>query len=206
LARSSPKKLPPRGPDGRFTKARPVKRRPAPAKRVPAQKRGLEPVVSPSRGKPRGEVRATSRKGSSRVPLAAGSKSRSAKPQWVARLEQVRLELRRSKRFAKSKQFRELTREQPVAKRSLADVQKRLTREAEKLSRKLGGPSESARESKRERDRRYQKNRRDLSKTLDTLFKKRMRVLPEDGIDSYLDEYDVSEHVFWVEFRRRYSK
>jgi uncharacterized membrane protein YccC len=133
-------------------------------------------------------------------------KRESVKPQWVARLEQVRLELRRSKRFAKSKQFRELTREQPVAKRSLADVQKRLTREAEKLSRKLGGPSAASRESKRERDRRYQKNRRDLSKTLDTLFKKRMRVLPEDGIDSYLDEYDVSEHVFWVEFRRRYSK
>lgn len=131
---------------------------------------------------------------------------RVVKPEWVSQLEQARLELRRAKRFTKTQVYRDLLKSEPVAKAAIKDVKKKLIRRIEKLREKVGGPSKETRQRKQERDRQYQKNRRELGATLDVMFKKRIQILGEDGADPYLDEYDVSEHVFWVEFRKRYAK
>lgn len=128
------------------------------------------------------------------------------KPEWVADLEQARLELRRAKRFAKTKQYRELLKAEPAVKSAVKAEQKKLTRRIEKLREKTGGPSPAARSRKQERDRFYQQRRRQLSTHLVELFRHGVRVLGTDGADPYLDEYGVTEHVFWVEFRKRYAK
>lgn len=174
MARSSPKKRPARRP-----KAKPSPKRDARGRFVAAKK--------PTPRKP------APRKPAPRKPVPV-----------IDRLEQARLELRRARRFTKTTKYRELIREAPIATAALKDVRQKLTRRIEKLAEKAGGPSKPARERKRERDRRYQQNRRNLSRTLGEMFSKRIRILGAEGIDEYLDEYDVTEHVFWVEFRKRY--
>jgi hypothetical protein len=192
LARSSPKKLPPRDRKGRFVA---VKRRSlakkTPAKREPAKRLARTPVGTNRDGGP-----------SSKFP----AKRASAKPEWVAELEKARLELRRAKRFTKTQQYRELLKSEPAAKTAVKAEQKKLARRIEKLRQKTGGPSPEARTRKQERDREYQQRRRQLSTHLADLFRHGVRVLGTEGADPYLDEYGVTEHVFWVEFRKRYAK
>jgi hypothetical protein len=138
------------------------------------------------------------------VAKKAPVKRAPAKPDWVADLEKARLELRRAKRFTKTREYRELLKVQPAAKSAVKAEQKKLTRRIEKLREKTGGPSKAVRARKQERDRLYQKTRRNLSKHLAEMFRHGVRVLGTDGADPYLDEYGVTEHVFWVEFRKRY--
>lgn len=82
----------------------------------------------------------------------------------------------------------------------LRERAERAEKELDRLRRR-----EEARDRKRERDRSYQRKRRELRRDIREQLGQG-RYFGREGAEEMADDYDMSDRVFWVEFRREYRK